>query len=73
MGAAAAWRAERARGITYQAAPGEHVVVKGSEPVTGWEREPGGGTAGTVWRIQLWLTSDLRSVLIQVWASNQVV
>src|SRR5689334_4011150 len=35
------------RRITYQAAPGEHVVIKGSEPVTGWEREPDGGT---VWR-----------------------
>jgi hypothetical protein len=39
-----------ARRITYQAAPGEHVVIKGSEPVTGWERDPGAGTAGTVWR-----------------------
>jgi hypothetical protein len=41
------------RRITYQAAPGEHVVIKGSEPVTGWVREPGGGaggTQGTVWR-----------------------
>src|ERR1700744_3299670 len=36
-----------ARGITYQAAAGEHVVIKGSEPVAGWEREPDGGT---VWR-----------------------
>jgi Right handed beta helix region/Protein of unknown function (DUF1565) len=34
-----------ARRITYQAAPGEHVVIKGSERVTGWEREQ-----GTVWR-----------------------
>jgi hypothetical protein len=33
------------RRITYQAAPGEHVVVKGSERVTGWVREQ-----GTVWR-----------------------
>ena len=33
------------RRITYQAAPGEHVVVKGSERVTGWEPE-----GGTVWR-----------------------
>ncbi len=32
------------RRVTYQAAPGEHVVIKGSERVTGWEREPGGGT-----------------------------
>ena len=38
-----------ARPITYQAAPGEYVAIKGSEPVAGWEREPG-GTAGTVWR-----------------------
>jgi hypothetical protein len=38
------------RRVTYQAAPGEHVVIKGSEPVTGWAREPGGDTAGTVWR-----------------------
>ena len=34
-----------ARRITYQAAPGEHVVIKGSERVTGWVREDGG-----VWR-----------------------
>jgi len=33
------------RRITYQAAPGEHVVIKGSERVTGWEPEQ-----GTVWR-----------------------
>jgi hypothetical protein len=33
------------RRITYQAAPGEHVVVKGSERVRGWELE-----GGTVWR-----------------------
>jgi hypothetical protein len=33
------------RRITYQAAPGEHVVVKGSERVSGWEREE-----GNVWR-----------------------
>jgi hypothetical protein len=39
-----------ARRITYQAAPGEHVVVKGSELVTGWEQEPGGGAGDTVWR-----------------------
>ena len=29
------------RRITYTAAPGEHVVIKGSEPVTGWERVDG--------------------------------
>jgi hypothetical protein len=44
-----------ARRITYQAAPGEHVAIKGSEVVTGWEQESGGtatdsAAAGTVWR-----------------------
>lgn len=34
-----------ARRIVYEAAPGEHVVIKGSERVTGWEP-----VAGTVWR-----------------------
>ena len=34
------------RRIKYQAASGEHVVIKGSEPVTGWV--PAGGT---VWRV----------------------
>src|SRR5262245_11670337 len=33
------------RRVTYEAAPGEHVVIKGSEPVTEWE--PAGGT---VWQ-----------------------
>ena len=33
------------RRITYEAAAGEHVVIKGSEPVRGWE--PAGGT---VWK-----------------------
>jgi hypothetical protein len=33
------------RRITYQSAPGEHVVIKGSERVTGWEP-----LGGTVWR-----------------------
>lgn len=33
------------RRITYEAAPGEHVVIKGSERVTGWEP-----VGGTVWR-----------------------
>ncbi len=37
-----------ARRITYQAAPGEHVVIKGSERVTGWEREQ-----GTAWRVSV--------------------
>ena len=36
------------RRITYEAAPGEHVVVKGSEQVTGWER-----LDGDVWRVQV--------------------
>jgi hypothetical protein len=36
------------RRITYQAAPGERVIVKGSERVTGWERE-----SGTVWRVSV--------------------
>ncbi|MBU2666221.1 right-handed parallel beta-helix repeat-containing protein [Actinoplanes bogorensis] len=34
-----------ARRITYRAAEGEHVVIKGSERVTGWVQE-----SGTVWR-----------------------
>src|SRR5919112_2070079 len=34
------------RRITYTAAPGERVVIKGSEPVTGWER-----VAGDVWTV----------------------
>jgi len=33
------------RRITYEAAPGEHVVIKGSERVTGWEP-----VGGTVWK-----------------------
>ena len=36
------------RRITYQAAEGEHVVIKGSEPVSGWE--PAGGT---VWKVSV--------------------
>src|SRR3954447_20364242 len=32
------------RRITYEAAPGEHVVIKGSEQVTGWEP-----VGGSVW------------------------
>src|SRR3954451_2585227 len=32
------------RRITYRAADGEHVVIKGSERITGWVNE-----AGTVW------------------------
>src|SRR3954451_16717408 len=33
------------RRITYEAAAGEHVVIKGSERLTGWEPD-----GGTVWR-----------------------
>ncbi len=40
-------RSERER-ITYRAAEGEHVVIKGSERVTGWVREE-----GAVWRAEL--------------------
>ena len=40
-------RSDRQR-ITYQAAEGEHVAIKGSERVTGWTREE-----GTVWRAEL--------------------
>jgi hypothetical protein len=36
------------RRITYTAAPGEHVVIKGSEPVTGWTR-----VEGDVWTVAL--------------------
>ncbi|MDE6932324.1 MAG: hypothetical protein K2P37_06515 [Oscillospiraceae bacterium] len=32
--------------IVYEAAPGEHVVIKGSEPLTGWTP-----VEGTVWRV----------------------
>jgi hypothetical protein len=34
------------RRITYTAAPGEHVVIKGSEQVTGWDR-----VSGNVWMV----------------------
>ena len=36
------------RRITYQAADGEHVVIKGSERITGWVSEGGG-----VWRAEV--------------------
>ncbi|WP_199422878.1 right-handed parallel beta-helix repeat-containing protein [Actinotalea solisilvae] len=36
------------RRITFEAAPGEHVAIKGSEVVTGWAREE-----GTVWRVDV--------------------
>lgn len=36
------------RRITFEAAPGEHVAIKGSEVVTGWER-----VEGTVWRVEV--------------------
>ncbi|MEQ8600530.1 MAG: right-handed parallel beta-helix repeat-containing protein [Devosia sp.] len=35
------------RRITYQAAEGEHVEIKGSEPVEGWQRD------GSVWKVTL--------------------
>lgn len=34
--------------IIYEAAEGEHVIIKGSEPVTGWKR-----IEGTVWKVEL--------------------
>jgi hypothetical protein len=34
------------RRITYTAAPGEHVVIKGSEAVTGWDR-----VSGDIWTV----------------------
>ena len=34
--------------ITYEAASGEHVVIKGSERITGWER-----LEGSVWKVRL--------------------
>lgn len=34
--------------ITYKAADGEHVVIKGSERITGWEK-----VEGTVWKVEL--------------------
>lgn len=36
------------RRITYTTAPGEHVVIKGSERVTGWQPD-----GGTVWRVSV--------------------
>ena len=36
------------RRITYEAAVGEHVVIKGSERITGWVSE-----GGTVWRVSV--------------------
>jgi len=36
------------RRITYQAAPGEEVVIKGSEPITGWQR-----LQGDVWTVTI--------------------
>ncbi len=36
------------RRITYEAAPGEHVVITGSERVTGWER-----VEGNVWKVSV--------------------
>src|SRR3954454_3045233 len=36
------------RRVTYEAAPGEHVVIKGSEQVSGWEP-----VEGTVWKVSV--------------------
>ncbi len=36
------------RRITYTAAPGEHVVIKGSEVVTGWQQ-----VSGDVWQVEV--------------------
>ena len=37
--------------IVYEAAPGEHVVIKGSEQITGWEKDVSGcRTMGTAYR-----------------------
>jgi hypothetical protein len=36
------------RRITYEAAPGEHVVIKGSEQVSGWEQ-----VEGSVWKVSV--------------------
>ena len=36
------------RRITYEAAAGERVVIKGSEPVTGWD-----AVGGTVWKVSV--------------------
>ncbi|WP_226997123.1 right-handed parallel beta-helix repeat-containing protein [Tessaracoccus aquimaris] len=36
------------RRIVYEAAPGEHVVIKGSEPITGWQPEQ-----GSTWRVEV--------------------
>ncbi len=36
------------RRITYQAAPGEHVLITGAEQVTGWEQ-----VQGTVWKVSV--------------------
>ena len=47
MGATSIFRAQRpAFSITYTAAAGEHVVIKGSEQVTGWQQ-----LDGNVWRV----------------------
>ena len=35
--------------ITYEAAPGEHVVIKGSEIITGWERRERPVPASVPW------------------------
>ncbi|MCI7456148.1 right-handed parallel beta-helix repeat-containing protein [Actinomyces urogenitalis] len=39
------------RRITFEAAPGEHAVIKGSEQVTDWVQE--GGSDSTVWKAEV--------------------
>lgn len=53
-----------ARRITYRAAPGEHVVVKGSERVTGWTHVDGG-----VWEVEVphALFGDFNPFAHEVW------
>jgi hypothetical protein len=42
------------RRITYEAAEGEHVVIKGSERVTGWQRVDGQSAGSeTVWTVEV--------------------
>jgi len=41
------------RRVTYEAAPGEHVVIKGSERITGWHRATNTDTTDTVWQVDV--------------------
>src|SRR4051794_23191102 len=52
------------RRITYQAAEGEHVVIKGSERITGWVSD-----GGTVWKAVVGnaLFGDFNPYAEQVW------